>query len=309
MKVVTCATLLAFALLAPAATAAPRPPRDTTPPSTPTNLRVVAATDDSLTLAWNASTDNSGSIHHYVVSPGSWHPGNSTTKTIAFLVPSYTQTYRVTAVDAAGNESPQSAPLTATTLPDVIAPTVPGTPQLTSIVSPSSIALAWDRSFDRWSFSYEILSDSAVIASASSTSTRLRKLRPGSTVSLRVRARDFSGNVSGLSGPLTVTLPPSTDTTAPSTPTNLTAEDLNDFCGSVILRWGQSTDADPQSALEYEIYRNGVFFTLVTGTGVAGVYAGDGTSTWTVVAVDRSGNSSAASNGATVTVVTDQNQC
>ena len=69
MKVVTCATLLAFALLAPAATAAPRPPRDTTPPSTPTNLRVVAATDDSLTLAWNASTDNSGSIHHYVVSP------------------------------------------------------------------------------------------------------------------------------------------------------------------------------------------------------------------------------------------------
>ena len=191
----------------------------------------------------------------------------------------------------------------------MIAPTTPGTPRLTSIVSPSSITLAWDRSFDRWSFSYEILDGSAVIASASSTSTRLRKLRPGTTVSLRVRARDFSGNVSGLSGPLTVTLPASTDTTAPSTPTNLTAEDLNDFCGSVILRWGQSTDADPQSALEYEIYRNGVFFTLVTGTGVAGVYAGDGTSTWTVVAVDRSGNSSAASNGATVTVVTDQNQC
>ena len=45
----------------------------------------------------------------------------------------------------------------------------------------------------------------------------------------------------------------------------------------MILRWGQSTDnADPQSALEYEIYRNGVFFTLVTGTGFAGVYAGDG---------------------------------
>ena len=111
-----------------------------------------------------------------------------------------------------------------------------------------------------------------------------------------MRARDFSGNVSGASGPLTVTLPPSTDTTAPSTPTKLTAEDLNDFCGSVILRWGQSTDADPQSALEYEIYRNGVFFTLVTGTGVAGSTRPTGTNTWTVVAVDAAGNSSAASN-------------
>ena len=137
-----------------------------------------------------------------------------------------------------------------------------------------------------------------MIASASSTSTRLRKLRAREHACRCGCGRATSaGNVSGLSGPLTVTLPPSTDTTAPSTPTNLTAEDLNDFCGSVILRWGQSTDADPQSALEYEIYRNGVFFTLVTGTGVAGVYAGDGTSTWTVVAVDRSGNSSAASNG------------
>jgi chitodextrinase len=307
---VTCATLLAFALLAPAATAAPRPPRDTTPPTTPTNLRVVSATDDSLTLAWNASTDNSGSIHHYEVAPGSWHPGNSTTKVIGFLVPSYTQTYRVRAVDASGNESPQSAPLTATTAPDVIAPTTPGTPRLTAVVSPSSVTLAWDRSSDRWSFSYEILDGSAVIARSSSNSTRLRKLTPGSTLSLRVRARDNAGNVSGLSAPLTVTLPASGDTAAPSAPSGLTAEDLDDFCGSVILRWGQSTDnADAQSALEYELYRNGVFFDLVTGTGIAGVYAGDGTSTWTVVAVDRSGNGSAASNGATVNVVTDQNQC
>ena len=124
-----------------------------------------------------------------------------------------------------------------------------------------------------------------------------------------MRAHDFSRQRLGAQWPADRDAAAEHRHAAPSTPTNLTAEDLNDFCGSVILRWGQSTDADPQSALEYEIYRNGVFFTLATGTGVAGVYAGDGTSTWTVVAVDRSGNSSAASNGATVTVVTDQNQC
>jgi hypothetical protein len=125
-----------------------------------------------------------------------------------------------------------------------------------------------------------------------------------------VRARDTAGNVSGLSAPLTVTLPPSTDVTPPSAPSNLTAEDLDDFCGSVILRWDQSTDdVDSQPALEYEIYRNGAFFTLVTGTGFAGLYVPDGTSTWTVVAVDRSGNSSPASNGATLTVAVDPDFC
>src|SRR5690242_11715612 len=95
-----CASLLALALLAPAAVA--KPPRDTTPPSVPTGLRVVSVTEDSVTIAWNASTDNSGSIHHYVVSPGSWWPGNSTVRTITGLVPGYTSAYRVSAVDAAG---------------------------------------------------------------------------------------------------------------------------------------------------------------------------------------------------------------
>jgi 3-hydroxy-3-methylglutaryl CoA synthase len=66
MKVVlgSCAALVAVALMAPSAAAGPRPPRDTTPPSVPTGLRVVSVTEDSITLAWNASTDNSGSIHH-----------------------------------------------------------------------------------------------------------------------------------------------------------------------------------------------------------------------------------------------------
>jgi len=310
MKLV-CATLLAFVLVTPAAHAGPqKKPRDTTPPTVPTNVRVVARTDDSVTIRWNASTDNSGTILRYQVN-GVYHPGNSTEKTISFLVPNYTFTVRVQAVDPTENYSALSEPLQATTAPDVIAPTNPANLRLTSTVSPSSITLGWDRSTDRWSFSYDIFDvDRGFIASASSISTRLRHLTPGATYNLRVRARDNAGNVSGFSNTLPVTMPASGDTAAPTRPSNLAAEDLNDFCGSVILRWGQSTDnVDPQSALEYEIYRNGLFFSLVTGTGTAGVYAGDGTSTWTVKAVDRSGNTSAASNSATVTVVEDPNQC
>ena len=55
----------------------------------------MAATDDSLTLAWNASTDNSGSIHHYVRPPGSLASGEQHDEDDHGPVPSCTQTYRV----------------------------------------------------------------------------------------------------------------------------------------------------------------------------------------------------------------------
>ena len=38
----------------------------------PTNVRITAATEDSISLAWTASTDNSGSIHHYVTCYSGW---------------------------------------------------------------------------------------------------------------------------------------------------------------------------------------------------------------------------------------------
>jgi len=54
--------LVAFALLATAATAA----SDTTPPTKPGNLRATAKTLTSVSMAWNASTDNSGNFSYRV---------------------------------------------------------------------------------------------------------------------------------------------------------------------------------------------------------------------------------------------------
>ena len=304
-----CAALAVSAALAPAASAA----RDRTPPTTPTNVRVVAVTEDSITISWTASKDNSGRIHAYIAG-GIYHPGNSTTKTFTSLVPSYTRSFQVAAMDPSGNTSAYSAPITGTTAPDLTAPTTPGNlrPTGTGI---STVSLAWDRSSDRWSFSYEVLMDGSVLASAShpyigTPSTTLRKIPPG-THTFQVRARDFAGNISGLSNAVTVTLAGNGDATPPSAPSNLTVEDLNDNCGSLILRWTPSSDNfDSPSQIEYELYLNGHFFQLTPpGTSAIGIYTQPGTQTWTVKAVDRAGNTSGPSNAVTLTVVADQNLC
>ena len=306
-----CAVLLAFAVLAPTASAARK--RDTTPPSTPTNVRVVAVTEDSITIAWNASTDNSGTIHAYIAG-GIYHPGNSTIKTFTGLVPDTTRTYFVQAMDPSGNLSPLSEPVTATTVPDTTPPTTPTNLQVTG-TGISTVSLTWDRSSDRWSFGYEVLMDGQLLAAAAhpfvgTPSTTLRKIPPGRHV-FAVRARDYSGNVSGLSNSVTVDLAGNGDSTPPTAPTGLTVEDLDDNCGSLILRWTPSTDDfDAQSSIEYELHRNGSFFQLTPpGTTAIGIYAPPGTQTWTVVAVDRAGNSSGPSNAVTLTVRTDPNVC
>jgi hypothetical protein len=67
--------------------------------------------------------------------------------------------------------------------------------------------------------------------------------------------------------------------------------------------WTQSTDdTDPQYAIEYEIYVNGVLSPLAVGAGIDRdfVYGtASGENTFTVKAVDRAGNTSEASNAVT----------
>ena len=108
------------------------------------------------------------------------------------------------------------------------------------------------------------------------------------------------------------TLEPSSDVTPPSTPTGLTAsQPPDDFCGSNVLQWNASTDdVDPPSAIEYEVYLDGILRD-VSAPGLASewIYTLAGTNTWTVVAVDRAGNRSGVSNPATLTVGLDHSLC
>jgi hypothetical protein len=92
---------------------------DTEPPSVPTDVQGTAVSWNSILLTWTASTDNV-TVAGYRIYRNSNPELVGTSSTINFtdtgLQPQTTYSYRVTAYDAAQNESGQSAEAVATTL-------------------------------------------------------------------------------------------------------------------------------------------------------------------------------------------------
>ncbi len=92
-------------------------PSDTTPPSTPTGLSATAVSSTEINLSWTASTDNVGVVGYRVFRGGVQIATvtGGTTYSDTGLSPSTTYSYTVSAYDAAGNTSVQSASASATT--------------------------------------------------------------------------------------------------------------------------------------------------------------------------------------------------
>lgn len=91
---------------------------DTQAPTAPRNLRITGTTSSSISLAWDAATDNVGVTRYDVVqNAATINGGASTTFTASGLSPSTTYSYSIRARDAAGNISVPSNQVNATTLP------------------------------------------------------------------------------------------------------------------------------------------------------------------------------------------------
>ena len=300
-------TLVVVGSVAAAKKPPPPPAGDSTPPTAPTNLRYTSLSFKSVTLAWDPSTDNSGSLSYSVNKDGQGFtvPQGQTTFTIDWLSPGRTYSFYVTAVDTSLNTSGKSNTLTVTTPPDT---TAPSAPVLTgSVRGPSQVGLSWTRSTDDLAeiVGYRIFVGGVQVTQHlnwySETSVVLRHLAPSTTYTFTVRAHDSSGNTA-MSDPITLTTEATSDVTPPSVPTNVRI--VGGFgCPEFFVGWTQSTDdTDPQSSIEYEIYVNGVLSPLAVSAGVDEdfVYAtATGANTFTVKAVDQAGNTSAASNGVT----------
>ena len=286
----------------------PAPPGDKTPPTAPTNLRVTSLGQMSVTLAWNASTDNSGSVTYSVVKDGQSFtvPQGQTSYTVDWLSPGRSYSFYVVAGDNSLNQSPPSNTVSVTSLPDTSPPTQP---ELSGVVrGPSQVRLTWTRSTDDitwWTLGYRVLTNGVQATHVNWYGERdvvLRHLTPGTTYTFTVEANDFNGNTT-MSNSITLTTATTNDVTPPSAPTNVRI--TGSFgCPEFFVGWTQSTDdTDPQQLIEYEIYVNGVLSPLAVSAGVSEdfVYAttSGGANTFTVKAVDQAGNTSPASNGVT----------
>jgi chitodextrinase len=302
--------VLALAVAGPvgAAKKPPPPTGDKTPPTTPTNLQATNLTQTSVTLTWNPSTDNSGSVTYSVYKDGQPFtvPQGQTTYTIDWLSPGLTYSFYVKATDKSLNQSGASNTVTVTTLRDTNPPTAP---ELSGAVrGPSQVMLTWTRSTDDitwWSLGYRVFANGAPVTEHvnwyGERQVVLRHLTPATTYTFTVQATDFNGNFT-MSNPVTLTTEATTDVTSPSVPTNVRI--VGSFgCPEFFVGWTQSTDdTDPQFLIEYEIYVNGVLSPLAVSAGVDQdfVYATDsGANTFTVRAVDQAGNTSEASSGVT----------
>jgi chitodextrinase len=285
---------------------------DTTPPSVP----VVAATPLSpgvVQLTWTESTDDlSFSVGYNVYVNGqparSLLPHNTIPRlvTIHNLRAATTYEFTVKAYDSTGNFSPASEAvvLTTPTGTDVNPPAVPANlaviPHWGNGISTVGLGWGWATD-DVGTLAYEIYMDGVLVGETLldvhyggvATFFIARNLPPGTTHTFTVRARDEAGNVSGESNPLTVTMLPSTDTTPPTAPTNLTGS-TSPGCGFLDFIWsGSSDNVDLPGQLEYEIYEDGSFRGMWQGEVFEGSF---GRHRYHIRAVDRAGNHSAPSN-------------
>ena len=284
--------------------------RDRQAPTKPSNLRSTGNTSWSVSLAWNASTDNSGSVSYQV--RDNWGrvitlPGTQTSVTWKYpahppLQAGSTYSFSVYAVDAAGNKSSSSNTVSVALPPDTQAPTVP-TFSVTS-VGTRHITLAWPSTDDSPFISYLVTRDGVRINSGwiAESSRTFTLLQPGTTYTFTAQARDKAsnvegGNVSAVSAPFSVTTLANdgSDVTPPTQPSGVWAGLYGDGSTEMQVSWGASTDnVTPGSVIIYEIYVNGALENTAIGKTQTSVYGVFGENVITVIAIDEASNRSTA---------------
>ncbi len=281
-------------------TATGTPGVDTQAPTVPANLRSTARTANSITLAWDAATDNVG-VTAYEVYQGSSLVGttSATGLVVGELTALTSYSFTVRARDAASNRSAASTALSVSTLaaPDTTAPNPPANLRSTGR-SDSSVSLAWDVSSDPSGIAfYEIYAEATLVVTATGLTATASNLTPNQSYSFTVRAVDGAGNRSNASAALSVS---TTDTTAPGVPSNLRSTGRSDT--SIALAWNAASDAG--SVRGYEVYAGSTLLTTTVNLQFAARGLTPSTSySFTVRALDRAGNRSAASTALSVSTL------
>ena len=269
---------------------------DTAAPSVPTGLAAPTLTMTSVGLTWAASTDDVATTGYRIYRNGVQVGTSSATNfTNTGLIANTSYTFSVAAVDAAGNVSAQSSAISARTLADTQAPSVPGVPTSPSQLI-TAISLTWTASTDNVGVtSYRIFRNGVQAGSSASPAFTDQGLTPNTSYSYTVSAVDGSGNASAQSA--AASFRTIADTIVPSTPTNVVGT-VNGT--SINLTW--TAASDNIAVVGYIVYRNGVLLSSTVATNYTVTNAPQGTHVYEVVAVDAANNKSAKSTGVSISI-------
>jgi glucose/arabinose dehydrogenase len=189
---------------------------DTVAPSVPGNPRVSGLLCDSVTFAWNASTDNVGVAFYDVYHDGQLMKSvsGSTLSTSLTVVGGVTWGLYVNARDAAGNVSQASATVPITPPQCQVDTTPPSAPtNLAGSASGTTVTLSWTAATDNVAVKYyDVYRNGAKVGTVTGSGT----VPPATTFidsglaastgySYYVVARDAQANVSGHSATVAVT--------------------------------------------------------------------------------------------------------
>ncbi|MFI5835717.1 PQQ-dependent sugar dehydrogenase [Micromonospora sp. NPDC051300] len=189
---------------------------DAQPPTAPGNPRVSDLLCNSVTFAWNASTDNVAVAFYDIYHDGQQvrTVSGSTLSTSLTVVPGATWGLYVNARDAAGNVSQASSTVSITPPQCQVDTTPPSAPaQLTGSASGTTVSLSWTASTDNIGVrAYDVYRNGARVGTVSgagtvppSTTFIDTALTPTTSYQYYVRARDAQANVSSPSNSVTVT--------------------------------------------------------------------------------------------------------
>lgn len=290
----------------------PSNPPDTERPSTPDGLSTTAG-PDSITINWNASTDNVGVVA-YDVYRSATNGGAATvigsSPTTQFVdqgLAAGDYFYYVRALDAASNTSWRSG-YVGGTVGAAVDTERPSTPTGVSTASAAdSVTVSWNPSTDNVGVvSYDVYRSAtnggaATVVGSSTTTSFVDQPLAAGDYWYYVRALDAAGNVSWRSGYMPATVGAAADTERPSTATNFVVtangSDAN-------LSWNPATDN--VGVTGYNVYRatNGGSFSVIATVTSPYVDAGlaDGDYSYYIRALDAAGNEGWRTAIRTVTV-------
>ena len=220
---------------------------DVTAPSTPKDVVAVSGVG-MVSLTWSASTDDVAVDHYNVYRDTVLVTATSgtTIDDTGLAVGSYS--YRVEAVDAAGNTSAQSAAVVAnvTEVPDVTAPSVPSVLASVPDVRAHGVTVTWTASTDLvGTTGYHVYRDGTLIATLNGSTLSFSETRPAGTYAYTVDAFDSAGNTSAQSDASTAVVA----NDPPLAPASIIAFPARDFVSAVGV---------PGDTYHFEILRNGV---------------------------------------------------